>query len=290
MRNTAFFYIIIGILISVATVIAKPQAVDSLLQSKWLGEVALPRYTDGSERESRTPETVDLVSLFPDIVIRQWYPKTQKVALTFDDGPDDVYTPKILDVLAKYKVRATFFLIGSAANKHQEIVRRIHSEGHEIGNHTYFHSNLSRMAPWQILLDLRKARKTLSDITGEDVLVVRPPYGALDPPAVKAIGDEGYNVLLWTVDSLDWWGLSKEEVMENVIPRVESGVIVLHHSAGGPDEDLTGSVDALPEIIETLQAQGYTFLTASEILEEIRIQNEIKKEAEEASKKRARAS
>ena len=118
---------------------------------------------------------------------------------------------------------------------------------------------------------------------------MHPPYGALDP-AVKAIGDEGYNILLWTVDSLDWWGLSKEEVMKNVIPRVESGFIVLHHSAGGPDEDLSGSVDALPEIIETLQAQGYTFLTASEILEEIKIQNEIEKEAKEAAKKRARAS
>lgn len=286
MRNSAFLYVVIGILISVMTVIVRPQAVDSLLQSKWLGEVALPRYSDGSERESRTPETIDLVSLFPDIVIRQWRPETQKVALTFDDGPDDVYTPKILDVLAKYKVRATFFLIGSAAEKHGDIVKRIHKEGHEIGNHTYFHSNLSRMAPWQIILDLNKARKTLSDITGEDVLVVRPPYGALDPPAVRAIGDEGYNVLLWTVDSLDWWGLSKEEVIGNVIPRMESGVIVLHHSAGGPDEDLSGSVAALPEIIESLQTQGYTFLTASEILGEIRVQNEIKKKAEEAKKEK----
>ncbi len=290
MRNNALLHITLGILISLVAVIVRPQAVDSLLQSKWLGEVALPRYTDGSERQSRTPESHDLVSLFPEIVVRQWRPETKKIALTFDDGPDDVYTPKILDILSKYNVRATFFLIGNAAEKHRGIVERIHREGHEIGNHTYFHSNLSRMATWQILLDLGKARKAFSDITGEDVLVVRPPYGALDPPAVKAIGDEGYNILLWTVDSLDWWGLSKEEVIENVVPRVENGVIILQHSSGGPDEDLTGSVDALPEIIETLQSEGYSFYTASEILEEIRIQNEMKKETEETAKERARGS
>ena len=92
-----------------------------------VGEVALPRYTDGSEREQNS-ESVDLVSLFPDIVIRQWRPETQKVALTFDDGPDDVYTPQILDVLSKYKVRATL-LDRKCADKHQDIVRRIHTEG-----------------------------------------------------------------------------------------------------------------------------------------------------------------
>ncbi len=286
MKTETFLYITVGILISLVIVILRPQAVDSLLQSKWLGEIALPRYTDGSERESRTPESGDLVSLFPDIIIRQWHPETNKVALTFDDGPDDVYTPRVLDVLAKYNVRATFFLIGSAAEKHRGIVERIIREGHEIGNHTYFHSNLSRMAPWQILLDLGKANKVFSDITGKDVPVVRPPYGALDPPAVKAIGDKGYNVLLWTVDSLDWWGISKEEVIGNVLPKVETGVIVLQHSSGGPDEDLTGSVDALPDIIETLQSQGYSFHTASEILEDIRGQNELKKKAEEEAKRK----
>ncbi|NLS45508.1 MAG: polysaccharide deacetylase family protein [Firmicutes bacterium] len=277
MKNKALFHIAIGVLISFGIAILRPQAVDSLLQSRWLGETMLSRYTDGSERENRIPEPIDLASLFPDIVIRRWNPETRKIALTFDDGPDDIYTPKILDILAEYNVRATFFLIGNSAEKYQNVVKRIWEEGHEIGNHTYHHSNLSKMMPWQILLDLKKARQVFADITGEDVLVVRPPYGALNPPAVEAIGNEGYNVFLWTVDSLDWWGLSKEEVIENVIPRVERGVIILHHSSGGPGEDLTGTINALPEIIETLQSQGYSFNTASEILEEIRMENEAKK-------------
>ncbi|HPO81151.1 MAG: polysaccharide deacetylase family protein [Bacillota bacterium] len=284
MKAETLLHIALGIVIALIVAILRPQAIDSLLQSEWLGEATLPRYTDGSERESRTPESADLVSLFPEIVIRQWNPEKKKIALTFDDGPDDIYTPQILDILSEYGVRATFFLIGSLAESHRDIVERIHREGHEIGNHTYFHSNLSRMAPWQVLLDLRKAREVFSDITGDDVLVMRPPYGALDPPAVKAIGDEGYSILLWTVDSLDWWGLSKEEVVENILPKVEKGVIVLQHSSGGPDEDLSGSVAALPHIIETLQSEGYSFHTASEILEEVRLQNERKKEAEEAEK------
>ena len=272
MKTQRLFHIVIGIIISFTIIILRPQLVDNFLQLEWLGEITLPRYAGGSEKESRTPEPKDLAGLFPDIVIRQWNPTTNKIALTFDDGPDNIYTPKILNILSEHKVRATFFLIGSMAEKHKDVVERISKEGHEIGNHTYFHSNLSQMAPWQILLDLNKANNVFFDITGKHVKVVRPPYGALNPPAVKTIGDEGYNILLWTVDSLDWWGISKEEVIENVLPKIKSGFIILQHSAGGPGEDLIGSIEALPHIIESLKSKGYSFYTASEILDDIKFQ------------------
>lgn len=267
-------HVVIGMLIVIAAIAIRPQAVDILLQSRLLGEATLPRYTDGSERLNRTPEPQDLVKLFPHVVVRQWTPATPSVALTFDDGPDETYTPRILDILAKHGVRATFFLIGAGAEKHPDVVNRIVQEGHAIGNHTYFHSNLSRMAPWQVLLDLQKAQDAFSRVARQSPMIVRPPYGALDPAAVEAIGGKGYRVMLWTIDSLDWRGLAKEAIIKNIVPELKSGVIVLQHSAGGPDEDLTGTLEALPAIIETLKSQGYRFLTAPEIIEEIDRQKE----------------
>lgn len=268
-------YIVVGMLIVIAAIAARPQTVDILLQSRLLGEATLPRYTDGSERLNRTPEPQDLVKLFPHVVVRLWTPVTPSVALTFDDGPDETYTPRILDILADHGVRATFFLIGAGAEKHPDVVNRIVQEGHAIGNHTYFHSNLSRMAAWQVLLDLQKAQDAFARVTRQTPpMIVRPPYGALDPAAVEAIGEKGYRVVLWTIDSLDWRGLSREAIIENVVPELKSGAIVLQHSAGGPDEDLTGTLAALPAIIETLKSQGYRFVTAPEIVEEIDRQKE----------------
>ncbi|MDI7246163.1 MAG: polysaccharide deacetylase family protein [Bacillota bacterium] len=267
MRNIG--YIAIGALVALAVMVARPRTLDTILQSRVLGEAALPRFADGTEKQNRTPEPQDLVKLFPDVVVRQWTPDTPAVAITFDDGPDNTYTPKILDILARHGVRATFFLIGQAAEKHPEVVARIVNEGHAIGNHTYFHSNMSRMAPWQVLLDLRKAQGVFKRLVGQAPAVVRPPYGALDPPAVEAVGREGFKVVLWTIDSLDWWGLPKEQIIKNVVPALKSGAIVLHHSSGGPEEDLTGTLEALPEIVRTLKDQGYRFLTVPEVLDEI---------------------
>ncbi|MDI6638210.1 MAG: polysaccharide deacetylase family protein [Bacillota bacterium] len=275
MRNLG--YVVIGVLIAFAVAVARPETLDTILQSRFLGESALPRYSDGTEKQNRMPEPQDLVKLFPNIVVRQWTPAVPSVAITFDDGPDNTYTPKILDILARYGVRATFFLIGQAAEKHPEVVARIVNEGHAIGNHTYFHTNLSRMAAWQVLLDLRKAQAVFTRLVGQAPAVVRPPYGALDPPAVEAIGQEGFKVVLWTIDSLDWWGLSKEQVIKNVVPALKSGVIVLHHSSGGPGEDLTGTLEALPEIIRTLKDQGYRFVTVPEVLDEIERQRKAPK-------------
>lgn len=267
LRNVA--YVVVGMMIVVAAVVIRPQAVDTVLQSRLLGEATLSRYTDGSERLNRIPEPQDLVELFPSVVVRQWAPARQSVALTFDDGPDDVYTPKILDILARYGARATFFLIGSSVERYPAVVKRIVAEGHAVGNHTYFHSNLSRMAPWQVLLDLEKAENAFLRVAGRRSALVRPPYGALDPLAVEAVGQKGYRVVLWTVDSLDWRGLAGEAVVKNVLPKLKSGMIVLQHSAGGPDEDLSGTLEALPVIVETLKSQGYRFLTAPEVVEEI---------------------
>ncbi|MCR4401281.1 MAG: polysaccharide deacetylase family protein [Firmicutes bacterium] len=275
MRSIA--YAIIGAFVALVTMVASPKTFDTILQSRILGDTTLPRFTDGTEKKNRTPEPQDLVKLFPDVVVRQWTPATPAVAITFDDGPDTTYTPKILDVLARHGVRATFFLIGQAAEKHPEVVARIVNEGHAIGNHTYFHSNLSRMAAWQVLADLEKAQQVFSRLTGQEPTVVRPPYGALDPPAVEAIGKRGLKVVLWTVDSLDWWGLRKDQILKNVLPALKSGVIVLHHSSGGPEEDLTGTVEALPEIIAALKQKGYRFLTVPEVLDEIARQREAAK-------------
>lgn len=264
----AIFYVILGILIGMAGMMVSPRTYDSILSWRFLGGFSLGRFNPGSEKIHRVPEPADLVKLYPDVVVRQWAPKTPSVAITFDDGPDDKYTPKILDILRDHRVRATFFLIGSSAEKYPDIVKRIIAEGHEIGNHTYHHVNLANMAPWQVVAELKKANTALSRIANRWPMAVRPPYGAIDPLAVEAIAKEGYRVVLWTIDSLDWHGLSAEKVLDNVMPALKSGTIVLHHSAGGPEEDLSGMLEALPTIIKTLQSQGYSFLTIPEVVEQ----------------------
>ena len=223
----------------------------------------------------RVPEPADLVKLYPDIVVRQWTPQIPSIAITFDDGPDNEYTPKILDILREHGVRATFFLIGHSVEKYPKVAKRIIAEGHAIGNHTYHHVNLANMAPWQVVTELEKANTVLAQVVNQQPSAVRPPYGALDSLAIEAIAEKGYKVVLWTIDSLDWHGLSAKEVLDNVIPELKNGTILLHHSAGGPEEDLSGMLEALPVIIETLKKQGYSFLTIPEVIEQYEAEREI---------------
>lgn len=189
------------------------------------------------------------------------------VALTFDDGPDRTFTPRVLDVLRRERAPATFFLVGTRAEKNPDVVRRIVREGHEVGNHSYSHANLARLAPQQIDRQLRRADRVLTGLTGRKVRVFRPPYGEVTPAVTRVAGALGYRTVLWNVDSLDWKRTTTaQDVVNNVVPRVRRGSIILHHSAGGKGEDLTNTVQALPQIIRTLRARGYRLVTVSELL------------------------
>lgn len=223
----------------------------------------------GSERDNRgfpQRKIVDLASLYPNIFFREGSPKEKKVALTFDDGPDTVYTPQIMDILKQYKIKATFFLIGNRAQLFPDVVKRMVKEGHIVGNHTMNHANIAKLNKQKTYQEIKQGEDALYKLTGYRTFLFRSPYGSLSAEQVKEIGGYNYKIIAWNVDSLDWKSLSAEQVQFNILENAKEGSIILQHSSGSAEEDLTGSVAALPEIIKILKKEGYKFVTIPELL------------------------
>ena len=194
-----------------------------------------------------------------------------EVAITFDDGPDPEWTPKILDVLRRRGVKAAFFLVGRNCEDHPGLVERILAEGHEIGNHTYSHRNLAIMSEWQMQLELDATQRLIQSITGRSTTLFRPPYNADSNPtdiselAPLKLAQErlGYTIVLEKIDPQDWAQPGAEEIVQRVKDLRDEGNIVLLHDAGG---DRSETVEALPKIIDYLQARGDRIVSLSELL------------------------
>ena len=150
-------------------------------------------------------------------------------------------------------------------------MRRIVDESHLVGSHTWSHPNIMKISledAKQEVLKTEKLLKSYCDDSADRIKIFRSPYGSIDPERVEFISNIGYKIIAWNVDSLDWKGLSAEEVKTNVLENVTEGSIILQHSAGGEGEDLSGSVEALPEIIDVLKEEGFEFVTIDEILKD----------------------
>ncbi len=194
-----------------------------------------------------------------------------EVAITFDDGPDPEWTPKILDLLRERGVKAAFFVVGKNCEDYPALVERILREGHEIGNHTYSHRNLAIMSEWQMELELTATERLIESITGYSTTLFRPPYNADSNPtdiaelAPLRLAQEklGYTIVLEKIDPQDWSEPGTEEIVQRVKDQRGDGNIILLHDAGG-DRDQT--VAALPQIIDYLQARGDRIVSLSELL------------------------
>lgn len=224
-----------------------------------------PKIGDGSEREHRELTMENIVQMYGDTIFRFGNRHQKTIALTFDDGPDHQFTPQILDVLKKYNVKATFFVTGIRATKGIDVLKRMNQEGHEIAHHGYNHLKMSNLTTEEIREELLKLNQLFQEHLGKTSNLFRPPYGAIDSELVETVKADGFYIILWDIDSLDWRGLTKEQVLNNITPNLHPGAIILQHSAGGPGEDLSGTIQALPVIIETLRNQGYQFVTISEM-------------------------
>ncbi|HEY3267807.1 MAG TPA: polysaccharide deacetylase family protein [Armatimonadota bacterium] len=227
-------------------------------------------------------------------VIEQRGDQPRSICLTFDDGPDPRWTPKILDILQKYHVPATFFVTGSQAEANPAILRREYAEGHEIGNHTYYHPDLSQAGPTRVKLELDATQLAIETLTGHATRLFRPPYTVDTSPEradeIRPIIDAeklGYVTVGSNIDPNDWarpgvhailWGgkvgpLTEKDVTEvdGVFPTALAGLeptadaahIILLHDAGG---DRTETLEALPKIIEGLKARGFAFTTVSGLM------------------------
>ncbi len=190
------------------------------------------------------------------------------VALTFDDGPEARYTPRILDELKKKGVPATFFVMGKQVQSYPEIMKRIVNEGHGIGNHTWSHPNLAKTWTGKVKEEIHLTQHELQRVTGRKPDIFRPPFGQLTKSDLFILHELGMKNIMWSVDTLDWSGLSAEEIVDIVERDITPGGIVLQHNFQfGNTALLEGTVEAIPKIIDELRARGYTFVTVQTLLE-----------------------
>jgi peptidoglycan-N-acetylglucosamine deacetylase len=193
-----------------------------------------------------------------------------QVAITFDDGPDPRWTPKILDILKAANVKAAFFLVGVNAERYPSLVRRIVNEGHEIGNHTYYHPNLALCWPEHIRLELNATQLLLETITGRATTLFRPPYASDTGPTqlselapLKIAEDLNYLVVLENIDPQDWAKPGADIILRRIKQQRHDGSVILLHDAGG---DRSQTVEALPRILDWLHTRGDTVVPLSTLL------------------------
>lgn len=209
-------------------------------------------------------------------VVRKWgKTEAKKLVLTFDDGPDPKYTKQILDTLAKYKVPAVFFVVGLEAENNIPLVKRIYREGHEIGNHTFTHTNMATASRNRAILEMDLTQLLIECITGRSTTMFRAPYNADSQPETMeellpvAISKErGYITVNENIDPLDWEkeenpSLNGDSIFNRVVRHVDMGNVILLHDAGG---DRSATVEATGKIIRHFQAQGYQFTTIADLL------------------------
>lgn len=195
----------------------------------------------------------------------------KKIALTFDDGPNPDYTPKILKILKEKGVKATFFMVGVNIENNIPIVEEVYKDGNEIGNHTFTHPNLEITSDDRERIELRSTRLLLESITGHSTLLFRPPYITDAEPKtlyqIKSLAiahDEGFICVTSFIDPNDWEeGVSADTIVARAIAQQHAGNIMLLHDAGGPRDQ---TILALPRIIDYYRQHGYQFVTVSELM------------------------
>ncbi len=190
------------------------------------------------------------------------------VALTFDDGPDPEWTPKVLDALRRHHAHGTFFVVGSRVNEHPEIARRILAEGHELGVQTFTHPELATLPSWQRRLEVSLTRNAIAGATGVRVTLLRPPFSA-EPDALTAaefaalrdVSGDGYLTVLADRVTEDWRRPGLEAIVRAAMPEPGRGAVVVFHDSGG---DRTQTVAAVDRLLTTLGSNGYRFTSVSE--------------------------
>ena len=182
------------------------------------------------------------------------------VSISFDAAWGNEDTQQLIDILGKYGVTATFFVVGEWVDKYPESVKALHDAGHEIMNHSNTHAHYPQLSSDQVVADLNACNDKIEGVTGVRPTLVRLPYGDYDDNAINAVRSIGMEPIQWDVDSLDWKDLSASEITQRVTSKVQPGSIVLFHNAA------KHTPEALPSILEKLLQDGYTFLPISQIL------------------------
>lgn len=187
--------------------------------------------------------------------------KDSKVcSLTFDAAWGNEDTQQLIDILGKYNIKATFFVVGEWVDKFPESVKALHDAGHEIMNHSDDHPYFTKLSAEQMKAQLSACNEKIAAITGVTPDLFRPPYGDYNDSVVSTVRDCGMYTIQWDVDSLDWKDPTPDEIVQRVLKRVQPGSIVLFHNAA------QNTPAALPSVIEGLIQQGYTIVPVSQLI------------------------
>ncbi|MCB1360958.1 MAG: polysaccharide deacetylase family protein [Rhodobacter sp.] len=184
-----------------------------------------------------------------------------RVALTFDDGPHPTLTPMLLDILAHYRAKATFYVIGQNARRYPEILHRIVAEGHEIGNHSWSHPVLSRLGNASVLREIDRTQEIVWNTVGALPVTMRPPYGAFSHRQMQMLHDErALTTVVWSVDPEDWRRPGVNVVAQRMVRGARPGAVILAHDIHSP------TIRAVPAALEGIQARGLSTVTMSDLL------------------------
>lgn len=187
-------------------------------------------------------------------------PNERVIALTFDDGPHPVFTPQLLAILKQYDVKATFFVVGEMAEKYPALIRAERAAGHETGNHTYHHVNLTKIPVALVQTEWQAGQDVVHSITGTTMRLCRPPGGDYDDAVVRAAMETGLITVLWTDDPGDYASPGDKVIATRVLDTIANGGIILLH------DGVQQTIDVLPQIIQHLRGKGYRFVLATEML------------------------
>ena len=260
-RRAASRWVVLGLLLLVLAVLLGAQG----LSTRTTGRSATPPAAGGgplaSEGSLLTWDGQRLASRESEV--------GKRVALTFDDGPDPRWTPRVAAALRRLHVPATFFVVGSKVVSHPEVVRLLRRDGFELGNHTFTHADVSALPGWEQKLQLGLTDNTLAGAVGIRPRLFRPPYSSVpaaasqrQASALESVARRGYDVVLADFDGEDWRRPGVDEIVASATPQGERGGIVLLHDGGG---DRSQTVRAVERLVPSLRARGFEFVTVSEL-------------------------
>jgi peptidoglycan/xylan/chitin deacetylase (PgdA/CDA1 family) len=195
-------------------------------------------------------------------------PRTRQLALTFDDGPSAGYTPALLELLDRYQVKATFFMIGNHVRRLPQIAEQVARAGHIVGNHTLTHPNLIFRSPAQVRAELAGCSRVLSEVVGSHSSLFRPPFGGRRPDVLRWASDAGLQTVMWSITAYDWNPKSAGQIEERIMRQVGGGEVILMHDGGHnhPDADRSPTVGAVGRVIRRCRDEGYSFATILEMM------------------------
>lgn len=204
---------------------------------------------------------------YPNTLFHRGRSYMNQIALTFDDGPDSYYTERILEILSDHDVPATFFVVGYTIDKYPDVIKKIVEDGHVIANHSWDHPNLAKLNREELKKQIKRTEEAIESKTGLNVRFLRPPWGFVSDELLQYAEDSNYKIIKWDVDSVDWRDQNVDQILINTIPNISNDSIILFHSAGGRNQNLDATIGVLPELIETLKMNGYTFVTVDKLIQ-----------------------